>query len=125
MLNRPKGDRLPKAARKGEGEAESKLGRALFESLGQRCGAVESFGDLATDPQSGFCPVPTWTDHRQIVTLYFERSGLSKDKEKLAAMVQQGRGDGGAQTRHPRSLHLSNSSIEEACGQSLPMSSYF
>jgi predicted nuclease of restriction endonuclease-like (RecB) superfamily len=27
---------------------------------------------------------------RQIVTLYFERSGLSKDKEKLAAMVQQG-----------------------------------
>jgi predicted nuclease of restriction endonuclease-like (RecB) superfamily len=27
---------------------------------------------------------------RQIATLYFERSGLSKDKEKLAAMVQQG-----------------------------------
>jgi len=27
---------------------------------------------------------------RQIVTLYFERSGLSKDKERLAAMVQQG-----------------------------------
>jgi len=27
---------------------------------------------------------------RQIATLYFERSGLSKDKEKLAAMVQKG-----------------------------------
>jgi len=27
---------------------------------------------------------------RQIVTLYFERSGLSKDKNKLAALVQQG-----------------------------------
>jgi len=27
---------------------------------------------------------------RQIVTLYFERSGLSKDKEKLAAMVRKG-----------------------------------
>ena len=27
---------------------------------------------------------------RQLATLYFERSGLSKDKEKLAAMVQQG-----------------------------------
>ena len=27
---------------------------------------------------------------RQIATLYFERSGLSQDKEKLAAMVQQG-----------------------------------
>lgn len=27
---------------------------------------------------------------RQIATLYFERSGLSKDKEKLAAMVRQG-----------------------------------
>jgi predicted nuclease of restriction endonuclease-like (RecB) superfamily len=27
---------------------------------------------------------------RQIATLYFERSGLSKDKEKLAAMVQNG-----------------------------------
>ena len=27
---------------------------------------------------------------RQIATLYFERSGLSRDKEKLAAMVQQG-----------------------------------
>ncbi len=27
---------------------------------------------------------------RQIATLYFERSGLSKDKEKLAQMVQQG-----------------------------------
>lgn len=27
---------------------------------------------------------------RQIATLYFERSGLSKDKEKLAAMVQAG-----------------------------------
>ena len=28
--------------------------------------------------------------HRQIVTLYFERSGLSKDKKKLAAMVKAG-----------------------------------
>jgi predicted nuclease of restriction endonuclease-like (RecB) superfamily len=27
---------------------------------------------------------------RQIATLYFERSGLSKDKDKLAALVQQG-----------------------------------
>ena len=27
---------------------------------------------------------------RQVATLYFERSGLSKDKEKLAAMVQKG-----------------------------------
>jgi len=27
---------------------------------------------------------------RQIATLYFERSGLSKDKEKLAAMVKKG-----------------------------------
>lgn len=27
---------------------------------------------------------------RQVATLYFERSGLSKDKEKLAAMVRQG-----------------------------------
>lgn len=27
---------------------------------------------------------------RQIATLYFERSGLSKDKEKLAAMAQKG-----------------------------------
>lgn len=27
---------------------------------------------------------------RQIATLYFERSGLSKDKEKLAALVQKG-----------------------------------
>jgi hypothetical protein len=26
---------------------------------------------------------------RQIVTLYFERSGLAKDKEKLAAMVRK------------------------------------
>lgn len=28
---------------------------------------------------------------RQIATLYFERSGLSRDKEKLAAMVRAGR----------------------------------
>jgi predicted nuclease of restriction endonuclease-like (RecB) superfamily len=34
---------------------------------------------------------------RQIVTLYFERSGLSKDKEKLAAMVQKG-----AETTEPK-----------------------
>lgn len=27
---------------------------------------------------------------RQIATLYFERSGLSKDKEKLSAMVKKG-----------------------------------
>ncbi len=34
---------------------------------------------------------------RQIATLYFERSGLSKDKEKLAAMVHQG-----VETSEPR-----------------------
>ncbi len=34
---------------------------------------------------------------RQIATLYFERSGLSKDKEKLAAMVQAG-----VETAEPR-----------------------
>lgn len=34
---------------------------------------------------------------RQIATLYFERSGLSKDREKLAAMVQAG-----AQTAEPK-----------------------
>ena len=34
---------------------------------------------------------------RQIATLYFERSGLSEDKEKLAAMVQEG-----AETTEPK-----------------------
>jgi predicted nuclease of restriction endonuclease-like (RecB) superfamily len=34
---------------------------------------------------------------RQIATLYFERSGLSKDKEKLAAMVKAG-----AETAEPK-----------------------
>ncbi len=39
------------------------------------------------------CIRGTWSVRalkRQIATLYFERSGLSKDKEKLAAMVQKG-----------------------------------
>lgn len=42
---------------------------------------------------------------RQIATLYFERSGLSKDKEKLAALVKKGV-ETATEAGHPRSLHL-------------------
>jgi len=47
---------------------------------------------------------------RQIATLYFERSGLSKDKEKLAAIVQ-----GGVETQSP-SLSIRDPYVFEFLG---------
>lgn len=49
---------------------------------------------------------------RQVSTLYFERSGLSKDKKKAGRPGKDQGRNGGSETRYSRSLHFRVSRVE-------------